>query len=531
MSNWQRRSFIASGGALAAGGVFASVGAGDETADESPTPVEETPGWSSYRGNAANSAYSATDSFPEPDTVAWTHDATGDLAVSNGRVFLRTSDDLRVLDAEDGTLEWQRRRFQEKDEEFNPTGTPAVSDGVVYVAGDQLTALNADDNSLIWEAEFEAEPEMTSPAIAYGTVYVIADGELYAFNADTGDLEWKQETVGVDAQDPDQPPGNYVTRDYEFQPTPVAIEDDRIYTTPEDEEHEAFVVLDAHSGETHWVVLKTGSNYGRLIVTDDTIYARSNYSPDLTFNPDESLRTFRALNVGLSPASTGDVTIGGGRYNISGDGWSHQPGGIDPYHNLQIAGETAIVYARLYYNENSITGFDIHDGAEKWAVTDDTFDELSISETFTAGENGLYVQGGERLVAVRSSQQDGSGDDDGDDPGDNSSGDDDDSAGDDADGSNGNSSGEMSGDESGSDGDSDSDDSGSGDQDNGSDNSTDRDDFNGDGQEQNQNSSQDDEGDINADSVPGFTTGASVLSGALGLEWLRRRTPTTEPDE
>ncbi|MFC6764699.1 PQQ-binding-like beta-propeller repeat protein [Natrinema soli] len=529
MSNWQRRSFIASGATLAAGGVFASVGAGDETADESPTPVEETPGWSSYRGNAANSAYSATDSFPEPDTVAWTHDVTGNLAASNGRVFLRTSDDLRVLDAEDGTLEWQRRRFQEKDEEFNPTGTPAVSDGVVYVAGDQLTALDADDNSLIWEAEFETEPEMTSPAIAYGTVYVIADGELYAFNADTGDLEWKQETVGVDVQDPDQPPGNYVTREYEFQPIPVAIEDDRIYATTVGEKSEAFVVLDAHSGETHWVGMDRGVVYGGpIVVINDSVYTRYNY-PDLTFSPDESLRTFRGIYEGPSPASTGDVTIGGGRYNISGDGWSHQPGGIDPYHNLQIAGETAIVYARPSFIENSITGFDIHDGSEKWAITDDTFDELSISETFTAGENGLYVQGDERLVAVRSSQQDGSSDDDSDDPGDNS--DSNDSAGDDAGGSNGNSSDEMSGDESGSDGDSGSDDSGSGDQDNGSNNSTDRDDFNGDGQEQNQNSSQDDEGDISSDSVPGFTTGASVLSGALGLEWLRRRAPTTEPDE
>uniref|UniRef100_A0A7D6GRT8 PQQ-binding-like beta-propeller repeat protein n=2 Tax=Natrinema zhouii TaxID=1710539 RepID=A0A7D6GRT8_9EURY len=451
-------------------------------------------------------------------------------------------------------LEWQRSRFQEKDEEFNPTGTPAVSDGIVYVAGDQLTALDVDDNSLVWEAEFETDPEMTSPTIAYGTVYVIADGGLYAFNADTGDLEWKQETVGVDVRDADQPPGNYVTREYEFQPTPVAIEDERIYATTMGEDFEAFVVLNAHSGETHWVGLDRGTQYGGpIIVTDDTVYVRCN-TPDLTFGPDESLRTFRGIYEGITPASTGDITIGGGRYTISGDGWSHQPGGIDPYHNLQIANETVIVYARPSFIENSITGFDIHDGAEKWAITDDTFDELSVSQTFTAGENGLYVQRDERLVAVQSSQQDSSDDDASDDPGDDSSNDDDDSsgnddesdpgsgdnsdsddsAGDDAGGSNGDSSDGMNGDESDSDADSGSDDRGSGDQDNGSDNSTDRDDLD-DGQDQNQNSSQDDEGDISveidADGVPGFTTGASVFSGALGLEWLRRRAEPTEPDE
>lgn len=144
MSNWQRHSFIASGAALAAGGVVAAVGAGEETTDESREPVDEPTGWSSYRGNAANSGYVATDSFPKPDELVWEYEDTGDLAAVSGTVYLRTDDgELHAIDAQDGDLEW-------KQENLTAQGTPAVADGTVYVAGEQLTAFDAEDGERLW---------------------------------------------------------------------------------------------------------------------------------------------------------------------------------------------------------------------------------------------------------------------------------------------------------------------------------------------------------------------------------------------
>jgi outer membrane protein assembly factor BamB len=154
MANWRCRSVLSTGVALAAGGVLASVGTA-ETEFEG-TAASEADGWSSYRGNAGNTALvSAGGTFPEPKTVAWTYDRAGDLAAVDGTVYLRTGAGVHALDDSEGSVAWTA-------EELGADGTPAVADDTVYVGGEELTALNASDGKVRWITDLEGG-ESTSP--------------------------------------------------------------------------------------------------------------------------------------------------------------------------------------------------------------------------------------------------------------------------------------------------------------------------------------------------------------------------------
>ena len=65
--------------------------------------------------------------------------------------------------------------------------TPAVKASVVYVASDQIYALNASNGALLWKAPVSS---LSSPAVVGNTVYVSSD-QVYALNASTGALIWK----------------------------------------------------------------------------------------------------------------------------------------------------------------------------------------------------------------------------------------------------------------------------------------------------------------------------------------------------
>ncbi|MBV9487133.1 MAG: PQQ-binding-like beta-propeller repeat protein [Frankiaceae bacterium] len=109
--------------------------------------------------------------------------------VSNGSVYV-TGDDTRVYAFKVGGCAASpcapRWTF---DRGINIGTTPAVSHGVVYVAGDLgLEALDAGTGALLWHGDLPSVSDESSPVVANGVVYVTSgdrgtSSELWAFPA------------------------------------------------------------------------------------------------------------------------------------------------------------------------------------------------------------------------------------------------------------------------------------------------------------------------------------------------------------
>jgi outer membrane protein assembly factor BamB len=74
--------------------------------------------------------------------------------------------------------------------------SPAIANGVVYVAPEddgQLYAFDANTGALLWKAI--ADSYGSSPVVANGVLYIGSfDYNVYAFNASTGAQLWKYKT-------------------------------------------------------------------------------------------------------------------------------------------------------------------------------------------------------------------------------------------------------------------------------------------------------------------------------------------------
>src|SRR5438045_497634 len=75
---------------------------------------------------------------------------------------------------------------------------PSIANGIVYVGGVALYALNAVDGHVIWRNR-RAGVNVSTPAIAEGRVFVNAEDPqfgLWAFNAQNGAFLWRSEMLG-----------------------------------------------------------------------------------------------------------------------------------------------------------------------------------------------------------------------------------------------------------------------------------------------------------------------------------------------
>jgi outer membrane protein assembly factor BamB len=73
--------------------------------------------------------------------------------------------------------------------------SPSVANGVVYIIADQMYALNARTGAKLWSYPIGSERYTSSPAVANGVVYVGSiDYNVYALNAKTGALLWSHTT-------------------------------------------------------------------------------------------------------------------------------------------------------------------------------------------------------------------------------------------------------------------------------------------------------------------------------------------------
>ena len=166
-------------------------------------------------------------------------------AVVDGVVYV-AGGPLYAIDAHTGTLLWS----------YVVNGSsvpPAVADGIVYFgsADDNVYALNARNGAPHWTFKTGAFVS-SSPTVVAGVVYVgSGDGKLYAVNARTGGELWSYAT------------GGYVT-----QP---AVADGIVYIGSADDNVYA---LNASNGQLLWKY-RTGNFAGDVAVSGGIVYAPS----------------------------------------------------------------------------------------------------------------------------------------------------------------------------------------------------------------------------------------------------------------
>ncbi|WP_436347562.1 outer membrane protein assembly factor BamB family protein [Natronorubrum sp. FCH18a] len=537
---WKRRSVLATGAALSIGTGLASVGAGASEADVDGLPdPDRDPGpnedWPSHRGDPGHARYIADGHEFDGRKLeaAWSvaGAGAGSVAVADGTVYTPTDDGVVALDATDGTVRWENTDIDAEE--------PSVAGETVYLSGNEVIALDRSDGSVRWETEFDPEEEIVWQTVAYGGVYAVADGTLYALEADDGSVRWKKESVGSDDDD-----------EYEFFSAPAAA-NGVIYSVT----GAGLIALDPETGAEVW-------QKGTIDSQPDTVYATSEavaYAADGSAEwplRDAQTGEFVAVGYGFREIAFGEEIYGGGGSDhgygggsIRGDEYSWSLDVLYTYGQAVISGETVFAYLTRNggppnpewrdYDEH-LVALNKYDGSEKWVLSTD---DAPIGSIRAISGETIYVDHDGDLVALREET------DTDDQPDESDENDDTDGGNDEQDGSD--EQDDQQDDEDDSDtGEGDSDDGGSGSDDGGSsgDDGESVDDDDGDvgngnagngdaGNETNAGNETDTENDTDADNVPGFTTGAGLLGGALGLEWLRRKagvdesTSVNEPSE
>ncbi len=143
-----------------------------------------------YVGSGDNNLY-AFDAYT--GTKIWNYTTGGKVrsspAVINGIVYVGANDgNLYAIDASTGVKIWNYTTGKKVQHAFG--SSLAVADDVVYVGSNNkiVYALNALTGSKIWSSMIGHM--FSTPAVAYGYIYVADHNNLYAFNASTGTKIW-----------------------------------------------------------------------------------------------------------------------------------------------------------------------------------------------------------------------------------------------------------------------------------------------------------------------------------------------------
>src|SRR5215831_6406701 len=127
----------------------------------------------------------------------WSYNAAAPIyqaspTVANGIVYTNSYDSLYALDAATGALRWSSGAVW-------GNSSPAVANGVVYIGSfdGNVYAFDAVTGDQLWSYTTGDEVQ-SSPAVANGVVYVgSTDGNVYALDAVTGVKLWSHTTGGV----------------------------------------------------------------------------------------------------------------------------------------------------------------------------------------------------------------------------------------------------------------------------------------------------------------------------------------------
>ncbi|ACV11817.1 Pyrrolo-quinoline quinone [Halorhabdus utahensis DSM 12940] len=130
-------------------------------------------------------------------TVRWRYTAESPIystiEVAHSTVYASTRQgNILALDAATGGREWR----------FSTASTighasPTEENGTLYVASDELYAIDTTDGTVRWSVAYGGSPGST-PTVSNDSVYVGgADGTLSAVNANDGSVSWSETTTGA----------------------------------------------------------------------------------------------------------------------------------------------------------------------------------------------------------------------------------------------------------------------------------------------------------------------------------------------
>ena len=169
-----------------------------EIADRSSDAESQVaePGFLQFERSPNESAY-----YPEPGTELWRYDAGGAATapiVYEGVVYVgSTNGHLSALDAATGERLWHFVTFE------RVAHAPTLSDGVAYVvSGDDVFALNAESGQLSWRTDMRMESwqahnfsPVVEDGIVFGGVRAASSNNryLYALDEPTGTRLWRYE--------------------------------------------------------------------------------------------------------------------------------------------------------------------------------------------------------------------------------------------------------------------------------------------------------------------------------------------------
>ncbi|AGB39530.1 outer membrane protein assembly factor BamB family protein [Natronococcus occultus] len=409
MGEWNRRSVMVSSAALATGTALAA--AGTSSANDSPAasvPTEPS-GWSSHGGTIGNCRHvPATDGFERPDTIAWRYDHSGPAAAVDGAVYLQTEGELHSLDASDGSRRWIA-------DGIDAAGTPAVVGGVVYVAGEGVTAFDAETGDRHWNVSFDGAKAVSAPVVANGTVYTSADGTLRALDAETGDRRWERETVDVAFDGESETGPGEVAYGFHSSDGTVAVADDTVWALLDEERTEdgadadAVAALDPATGEvlgaTH---LSSGRIASGLAATEDALFVETPSEEGVVVLDPGSREVVDTVSDAFDSAAVGGTAVTHGRHTLSSTGadapWNDRE--THAYGKPTIVGDLVVVaHSRCGRSSpDELVGFDLEDGSERWTFA---FDDRHWCDGFpidavVEGET-IYVDRDGQLTAVRPS--------------------------------------------------------------------------------------------------------------------------------
>ncbi|UTF53092.1 PQQ-binding-like beta-propeller repeat protein [Natronosalvus rutilus] len=532
MPDHSRRTFLRHTGlTITAGSTLAAVSG---TAGATSSTAADPSDWPSLGGRPGNNARVASGiSDPGSLEVAWSCDCGGHIAVVDETVYLRADDgSVHAYEAADGSQVWQS-------DDLGADRTPAVADGTVYVGGEALTAVDAENGEIRWRLDLEYSDGIRSPKVADGVVFVVGDGVLYAIDASSGKELWQF--------DPD---------DGGLHESPVPIDDGAVFVADETR----LYAREASDGAERWTFdLEANDDDGQFSavtpVVDYGILAAGYHGESdagISYHDVESGGRIarvagRAHNhppvIGselvYTVDGTNNDTATGHDLETGEKEWEPDPSGegtspfiIDEEHvyaglesDSESTGEDEGSWMRFF-------AFDAWDGSVEWER-----DTTAVLRPLALVDETLYVGSvdGEVLAALRPNGEDE------DDEGDNGEDGDDESDGgseidDDTDDEENDSDGSGDTDDGGSE--NESSDISEGNESDSTDNSSGSDETNETNETIGSNDSNDsgnesatEDGGSSADETPGFTGIGALAGGGLTLEWLRRRVDEDESEK
>lgn len=128
--------------------------------------------------------------------LLWSYPAGGDSspAVVDGLAYIAAGD-VHALDVATGALLWT---YEPADEYGVEEGSPAVRAGVLHVASGEgnVYAIDAQTGVLLWSRSIGGDI-LSSPAVGAGAVYIgSSGGKVYALDAATGIPRWTRRVAG-----------------------------------------------------------------------------------------------------------------------------------------------------------------------------------------------------------------------------------------------------------------------------------------------------------------------------------------------